>query len=44
MAADLFALLGDLGYRWRDGPLYHGVPHLIATPVPVLRMCGGKAG
>ncbi len=37
-AADLFALLGDLGYRWRDGPLYAGVPHLICTPVPVLRM------
>ncbi len=37
-AKDLFALLGDLGYRWRDGPLYIGVPHLICTPVPVLRM------
>ena len=37
-AADLFALLGDLGYRWRDGPLYAGVPHLICTPQPVLRM------
>ena len=42
-AGDLFALLGDLGYRWRDGPLYSVVPHLIATPVPVLRM-RGKAG
>lgn len=40
-AADLFALLAGLGYRWRDGPLYAGVPHLIATPVPVLRMSGG---
>ena len=39
-AEDLFALLGDLGYRWRDGPLYIGVPHLICTPVPVLRMAG----
>ncbi len=37
-AKDLFALLGDLGYRWRDGPLYIGVPHLICTPQPVLRM------
>ena len=37
-AADLFALLADLGYRWRDGPLYAGVPHLICTPAPVLRM------
>ena len=37
-AKDLFALLGDLGYRWRDGPLYAGVPHLICTPQPVLRM------
>ena len=31
-AADLFALLGDLGYTWRDGPLYAGVPHLICGP------------
>lgn len=37
-AADLFALLAGMGYRWRDGPLYAGVPHLIATPEPVLRM------
>ena len=37
-AGDLFSLLGELGYRWRDGPLYIGVPHLICTPVPVLRM------
>lgn len=37
-AEDLFALLADLGYRWRDGPLYGGVPHLIATPEPALRM------
>jgi FkbM family methyltransferase len=36
-AADLFAVLSDLGYRWRDGPLYTGVPHLICTPAPVLR-------
>ena len=43
-AADLFALLGDLGYRWRDAPLYHGVPHLICTPVPVLRMFSQASG
>jgi FkbM family methyltransferase len=44
-AADLFSLLGDLGYRWQDGPLYAGVPHLICTPAPVLRFIGtGRAG
>ena len=31
-ADDLFGLLAELGYRWRDGPFWCGAPHLICEP------------
>ena len=30
--SDLFRLLSELGYSWRNGPLWFGAPHLIAEP------------